>query len=60
MAPTDAVALISEDWIPHLVKAPKLIQSLGLCMAMAATREASQIELPDTQGVRRVILKGNN
>ena len=52
MTPTDAVALVLEDWTPYLIKAPPLIKSLGLCMSMAATQEASQIKIPETQGVR--------
>jgi hypothetical protein len=44
MAESDAIAVVSQDWTPWLVRAPHIIQKLGICMSLAATREAAQIE----------------
>jgi hypothetical protein len=45
---SDAIAIISTDWTPLLVKAPHLIKQLGFCISLAATREAAQIQLSGT------------
>lgn len=45
MAESDAIAVVGTDWTPWLVRAPHIIQKLGICMSLAATREAAQVEL---------------
>ncbi|KAF4624277.1 hypothetical protein G7Y89_g13895 [Cudoniella acicularis] len=45
MAEHDTIAVVNSDWTPWLIRAPSIIQRLGVCMSLAATREASEIEL---------------
>jgi hypothetical protein len=47
MSSSNGIALVSEDWSPWLVMAPRIINSLGRCIAMASTKEASQIHLDE-------------
>ena len=56
MASPNAGTLVSADWTPFLIKVPKLIHHLGVCTSLAATRQASQIELlgPDLEYKRFV------
>jgi hypothetical protein len=41
--------VVSQDWTPWLTKAPDLINKLGCCIAMAATREISRIKLNSSE-----------
>lgn len=51
MDSSNAGSLVLADWNAFLIKAPQLIHQLGICTALAATRDATQIRLsgPDIE-----------